>query len=164
MVFRWITCVAGLGLSFLGLSLNAQERLQPEGTHMMIAARAPLSGAGAEAVYQFIKDILHRQYMSSGNPVTAAFQSWRRPNREPFRSGVHGQRFVNHYVNDLAQDYGVLKSGKPFPKGSIIVKESFAVIETGEVMSGTMFLIEKKEKGFNPRSKDWLFMMIKLSD
>jgi hypothetical protein len=28
-------------------------------------------------------------------------------------------------------------------------------------MSGPMFLIEKKEKGSNPRSKDWLFMMIK---
>jgi hypothetical protein len=111
VVFRWITCVAALGLAFLGLSLNAQERQQPAGTHMMIADLASLSGGRAEAVYQFIKDILHRQYMSSGDPVTAAFQSWQRSNREPSRSGVHGQRFVNHYANDLAQDYGVFKSG-----------------------------------------------------
>ena len=90
---------------------------------MMIADPAPLSGARAEAVYPFIKDILHRQYISSGDLVTAAFQSWRRPNREPSGSGVHGQRFVNHYSNDLAQDYGVFKFGKPFPEGSIIVKD-----------------------------------------
>jgi hypothetical protein len=89
MVFRWITCVARLGLAFLGLSLNTQERSQPPGTHMMIADPASLSGARAEAVYQSIKDILRRQYMSSGDPVTAAFQRWRRPNREPSRSGVH---------------------------------------------------------------------------
>jgi hypothetical protein len=160
MVFYRITCIVGLGLAFVGLSLNAQERPQSP-DHMMIADPASLSGERAEAVYQSIKDILRRQYMSSGDPVTAAFQSWRRPNREPYRSGVHGQRFVNHYANDLAQDYGDFKSGKPFPEGSIIVKDSFAVTETGEVMSGPMFLIEKKEKGFNPRSKDWLFMMIK---
>jgi len=163
MVFYWITCIAGLGLAFVGLSLRAQERPQPPGTHMMIADPASLSGERAEAVYQSIKDILRRQYMNSGDPVTAAFQSWRRPNREPYRSGVHGQRFVNHYANDLARDYGAFKSGKPFPEGAIIVKDSFAVTESGEVMSGPMFLIEKREKGFNTPSKDWLFMMIKPS-
>jgi hypothetical protein len=160
MVFRWLTRIAGLGLAFVGLSLSAQEQPQTPGTHMMIADPASLSGARAEAVYQSIKDTLRRQYMSSGDPVTAAFQGWRRPNREPYRSGVHGQRFVNHYANDLAQDYGMFESGMPFPEGSIIVKDSFAVTETGAVMSGPMFLIEKKEKGFNPSSKDWLFMMI----
>ena len=74
MVFRWITCVAGLGLAFVGLSLKAQERPQTLGTHMMIADPASLSGARAEAVYQSIKDTLRRQYMKSGDPVTAAFQ------------------------------------------------------------------------------------------
>ncbi len=161
MVFRWITCVVGLGMAYVATSLDAQEKDTRSSTHMMISDPASLKGDRAEAVYQSIKDTLRQQYMNSGDPVTAAFQAWRRPNREPYRSGVHGQRFVNHYANDVAQDYGVFKSGKPFPEGSIIVKDSFAVTETGEVMSGPMFLIEKKEKGFNPSSKDWLFMMIK---
>ncbi len=163
MVFRWFTCIAGLGLAFVGLSLKAQDRPQTLGTHMMIADPASLSDARAEAVYQSIKDTLRRQYMKSGDPVAAAFQTWRRPNREPYRSGVHGQRFINHYANDLAEDYGDFKLGKPFPEGAIIVKDSFAVTESGGVMSGPMFLIEKKENGFNPSSKDWLFMMIKPS-
>ncbi len=159
MVFRWATCIAELGMAFIGLSLKADERPLTTGTHMMVADPAMLSGARAKAEYQSIKDTLRRQYMNLGNPVTAAFQSWRRPNREPDRSAVHGQRFVNHYANDLARDYGIFQSEKPFPEGAIIVKDSFAVTETGEVMSGPMFLLEKREQGFNPRSKDWLFVV-----
>ena len=69
MVFRWFTCIAGLGLAFVGLSLKAQDRPQAPGTHMMIVDPASLSDARAEAVYQSIKDTLRRQYMKSGDPV-----------------------------------------------------------------------------------------------
>ena len=98
--------------------------------------------------------------MKSGDPVTAAFMTWRRPNKEPYRSGAHGQRFVNHYANGMAKDYGNFKSDTKLPKGSIVVKDSFVVTESGEVMSGPMFLMEKKYAGFNSDSNDWLFMMI----
>ncbi len=66
MVYRWITCIAGLGLAFVGLSTTAQERSKAPGTHMMIADPASLSGERSEAVYQSIRDTLRRQYMQSG--------------------------------------------------------------------------------------------------
>ena len=60
------------------------------------------------------------------------------------------------------EDYGVFKSGKTLSRRGDHCKGQFAVTD-GRGYVGPMFLIEKKEKGFNPRSKDWLFMMIKPS-
>ena len=57
------------------------------------------------------------------------------------------QRVVN-LVHYMAREY-------PF-----VVKDSFTVTEGGEVMTGPLFLMEKRENGFNAGSNDWLYMMV----
>lgn len=134
---------------------------QTGGAHMTIADPAALSGDRAEAVYQAIRYNIARNYAVSGDPVVTAYQSWRRYNTAPYRSALHGERFVNNYANRAAGGYARFEKLGAMPPGAIIAKDSFTVTEAGQVMTGPFFLMEKKQAGFNAASNDWLFMMIR---
>lgn len=129
-------------------------------SHMMLADPANLSGARADSVYLAIRENMRDHYRASGDPVASAYQAWRRYNKVPYRSSLHGALFVNNYANATAARYGKYERLGSLPAGSIVVKDSFAVTEGGEVMTGPLFLMEKRESGFNPASNDWLFMMV----
>jgi hypothetical protein len=129
--------------------------------HLVIADPATLSGERAEDVYQSIRGVLGRRYLESGDPVAGAYQSWKRYNVWPYRSSPHGELFVNNYANSTASRYGLFESLGRLPEGAIVIKDSFMVTEHGEVMTGPLFLMEKRGKGFNTASNDWLFMTIR---
>lgn len=129
--------------------------------HLRVADPASLSGVRAEAVYQAIRDAMRRDYALSNDPVTLAYQGWQRFSRQPYRSGVHGERFVNNYANEAASRYGFFEEAGRMPVGAIVVKDSFVVTATGAVMTGPLFMMEKKPKGFDPNTGDWLFLMIR---
>ena len=130
-------------------------------SHMVIADPATLSGARAESVYRSIRSILGQRYLESGDPVAGAYQNWKRYNAAPYRSSLHGELFVNNYANPLAKRYGRFEKLGRLPPGAIVIKDSFTVTERGEVMTGPLFLMEKKEAGFNKASNDWLYMTIR---
>ena len=67
---------------------------------------------------------------------------------------------MNNYANALAAGYGKYEILGSLPAGSVVVKDSFIVTQGGEVMTGPLFLMEKREAGFNAASNDWLFMMV----
>lgn len=136
------------------------QRDRPAGAHMKVADPASLSGARAEEVYQAIRARLAERYAAAGDPVTQAYQSWRRFNTAPYRSGPHGQRFVNNYANKEASGYGRYEKIGALPEGAMVAKDSFIVAKGGQVLTGPFFLMEKKYKGFNPDARDWLFMMV----
>ena len=46
------------------------------------------------------------------------------------------------------------------PEGAVLVKDSFAVTQRGEVFSGPLFVMEKMAPGFRPESRDWRYTMI----
>lgn len=129
-------------------------------SHMMISDPANLSDEKADSVYLSIRENMRLHYLASGDPVTDAYQSWRRYNTVPYRSSLHGALFVNNYANPTASRYSKFENLGRLPAGSIIVKDSFVVTEGGEVMTGPLFLMEKREAGFNSASNDWLFMTI----
>ncbi len=158
-----ISILNRLGLAALGTFavVAAAAIAQTRGTHMTIADPASLSGDRAEAVYQAIRYQIVQNYSVSGDPVVSAYQSWRRYNTAPYRSGPHGERFVNNYANRSAARYARFEKLGTMPPGAIIVKDSFTVTESGQVMTGPFFLMEKRAPGFNPASNDWLFMMIR---
>ncbi len=139
----------------------AQSSVAPTLEHPKIAAPASLSGARAEAVYQAIRGRIRTNYAASGDPVTLGYQSWKRYNKTPYRSGPHGERFVNHYANDKAADYGKFENLKPLPAGSIIIKDSFAVTRNGAVMTGPLFMMEKMEPGFASAGGNWRYLMLR---
>lgn len=139
----------------------AQSSVAPTLEHPKIAAPASLSGARAEAVYQAIRDRIRTNYAASGDPVTLGYQSWKRYNKTPYRSGPHGERFVNHYANDKAADYGKFENLELLPAGSIIIKDSFTVTRNGAVMTGPLFMMEKMEPGFASAGGNWRYLMLR---
>ncbi len=159
-VFNRLGLVA-LGAFAVVATAAIAETAETQGTHMTIADPASLSGDHAEAVYQAIRNQIGRNYSVSGDPVVTAYQSWQRYNTAPYRSGPHGERFVNNYANRSAARYARFEKLGTMPPGAIIVKDSFTVTKSGQVMTGPFFLMEKKAPGFNPASNDWLFMMIR---
>jgi len=43
----------------------------------------------------------------------------------------------------------------------LVAKDSFTVTQSGGVMTGPLFLMEKREAGFNSATNDWLYMMVR---
>jgi hypothetical protein len=147
-----------IGLAAAAL-VQAQE--MPPKTHMTIARPAELKGARAEAIYQAIRSALQENYAVSGDPIVFEYRNWRRFNTVPYRSTNHGERFVNNYANRPAGKYGLFEKAGEMPEGAVVVKDSFTVSDSGQVMTGPFFLMQKMEPGFNRASGDWMFMMIK---
>jgi hypothetical protein len=150
--------VAGLCAVMPGAGRAQQDR--PAGAHMTVADPALLSGARAEEVYQAIRHRLAERYAGAGDPVARAYLNWRRFNTAPYRSGPHGERFINNYANKEAEGYSRYEKIGELPEGAMVAKDSFVVAKGGQVLTGPFFLMEKKYKGFNPGARDWLFMMI----
>lgn len=162
MINGWFASITISLLSgiFVFATFAAQTGGAPD-SHMVIANPARISGERANAVYLSIRQNMRAHYLASGDPVAAEYQTWRRFNTEPYRSGPHGALFVNHYANGIASAYGRYERVGRLPEGAIVVKDSFVVTRSGEVMTGPLFLMEKRKKGFNPDTNDWLFMMIR---
>lgn len=162
MNFNTVLVVTSLviGAATLSAAPNTKPTKAPE-SHMVLANPADMSGDRAEAVYLAIRQNMRAHYLVSGDPVSGAYQSWQRYNKVPYRSALHGELFVNNYANAPAAAYDKYENIEKLPAGSVVVKDSFAVTESGEVMTGPLFLMEKREDGFNAASKDWLFMMVR---
>jgi len=128
--------------------------------HMTVADPATLGGARAEEVYQAIRVAMRDSYTQAGDPVTQAYQRWHRYNATPYRSTLHGQRFVNVYGNSQARGYGRFEKAGTMPEGAMLAMDSFVVTESGQVMTGPFFLMEKRERGFDATTGDWLYMMV----
>ena len=73
------------GAAVLSAAPKAQTGLAPE-SHMMLANPANMSDDRADAVYLAIRQNMRAHYLASGDPVTGAYQSWRRYNIVPYRS------------------------------------------------------------------------------
>lgn len=148
-------------LFVLSGAVAARAQMDKSQSHMVIADPATLSGERAESVYRSIRWTLRQHYLESGDPVAGAYQNWKRYNTVPYRSSLHGELFVNNYANPLARRYGRFEELGRLPPGAIVIKDSFTVTERGEVMTGPLFLMEKKEPGFNKSTNDWLYMTVR---
>ena len=147
------------GVAAVAAAPKAQTSSAPK-SHMILADPANMSGRRANTVYLAIRQNMRSHYLASGDPITGAYQSWRRYNTLPYRSALHGELMVNNYANAIAARYGKYERLGNLPTGSIVVKDSFTVTKAGEVITGPLFLMEKRENGFNAASNDWLFMMV----
>lgn len=70
-------------------------------------------------------------------------------------SDPHYHKFIRVYTNAVGAK--AMKSGKDFPKGSIIVKEK-RVGKDGEIELYT--IMRKREKDYNPDCGDWEFATV----
>lgn len=128
--------------------------------HFRVRNPAQLEDDEASDIYAQVVDQMVAGYALSGDPSAVAYRSWRRYNRVPYVSATHGKRYINHYANDAARDYGRYEQAGKLPVGAIIAKDSFSVAQDGTAHDGPLFLMEKMAEGFNEASGDWRYTMI----
>ena len=88
------------------------------------------------------------------------YRAWRRLNRAPYISDQHGARFVNVYINDKAVDFFSASDEQQMAVGSVVIKDSISVVESGGIARGPLFIMEKMPAGFAPNFGDWRYTMI----
>jgi hypothetical protein len=147
--------------SFFPSAAKAAESGQKQILHPAIADPANISPQRAEEIYQAIRDQVRDNYARSGDPLFLEYQTWKRFSRLPYRSPNHGERFVNHYANDLGQGYARYEKAGAMPVGTIVIKDSFTVTGHGQVQTGPLFLMEKMPVGFDSLAGTWRFMMLR---
>lgn len=140
---------------------NAAEPNRNTNLHPAIADPANITPARAEEIYQAIRDRVRDNYARSGDPLFLEYQTWKRFTRLPYRSPNHGERFVNHYVNETGARYGEYEQAGSLPVGTIVIKDSFTVTGHGEVQTGPLFMMEKMPEGFVSGAGTWRFMMLR---
>jgi hypothetical protein len=69
----------------------------------------------------------------------------------------HADKFITVYVNDLGRKAMLEMRNPAFPKGSVIVKEKLANQSSPEPELLTVMI--KREKGFNPETGDWEYVV-----
>ena len=75
----------------------------------------------------------------------------------PGVNNPHADKFITVYVNDLGKK-AMMEMRKPdFPKGSVIVKEKL-MTQSG-IEPELLTVMIKREKGFNPETGDWEYMV-----
>jgi len=126
--------------------------------HIVVEQAGEIDGKRAEALYQQMRAAMQDRYALSGEPTAARYQRWTRHNTHPFPSATHGNRFINHYVNALATDYGM--AGHDMPVGAIIAKDALTVMDDGSVYPGPLAIMEKMPAGFDPAAGDWRYIEI----
>lgn len=119
-----------------------------------------LSDFSVRAAYNCARHAMQGAYIKSGFEVAEKYLAWANFSTSPYKSPTHGNRYVNNYANDIAAaGYGQYESMTRIPVGSVLAKDSFYV-EEGKVMIGALYLMEKKNPGYNPRHNDWAYTMI----
>ncbi len=125
--------------------------------HFRLREPADLAPGEAQQIYEIALKALAVGYARSQDPSAGSYTEWQRYNSMPYLSATHGNHFINNYANETARAYG---SGKRLPVGSVIAKDSFSVTETGGILLGPLFLMEKMPKGFSYVSGDWKYSLI----
>ena len=129
--------------------------------HFRLKDPENVSPKEAQNVYEVALQALGPGYTRSGNPTARDYRNWRRYNNAPYLSSRHGNHYLNNYANETARAYGEFEKAGKLPVGSVIAKDSFSITETGGILLGSLFLMEKMPQGFNYVSGDWKYSVIK---
>ncbi len=129
--------------------------------HFRLKDPENVSPKEAQNVYEVALQALGPGYARSGNPTARDYRNWRRYNNAPYLSSRHGNHYLNNYANETARAYGAYEKAGKLPLGSVIAKDSFSITETGGILLGSLFLMEKMPQGFNYVSGDWKYSVIK---
>lgn len=115
----------------------------------------------AAEIYGIIRQAMAAGYPLSGLAAARDYPGWRRYNSQPYLSATHGNHYLNNYANEIAIAYGEFEGAGRLPVGAVIAKDSFAVTETGGILMGPLFLMEKMPQGFSYVSGDWKYTLVK---
>ena len=125
-------------------------------------AKDDLTDAQVADLYACIEGGLLKGLNKSGKTEAAEFRGWFKPSTTPFRSATHGNRFMNHYINETGREayMSFNDEGLKMLVGAIAIKESFNVSKKGKVQRGPLFIMEKVAAGTFPDTGDWKYTTI----
>ena len=129
--------------------------------HYRLRDPKSLDAERAAEIYAITSAAMAVGYPLSGSPVARDYQNWRRYNIAPYLSATHGNHYLNNYANQRALAYGEFEAAGRLPVGSVIAKDSFAVTNSGGILIGPLFIMEKMPQGFNYVSADWKYTLIR---
>ena len=117
--------------------------------------------AEAGAAYDCLIDEMAGGYDRASLKLVANYRSWTNVAAAPYQSATHGSRYVNNYANATgAASYKKFEDVGTMPAGSVLAKDSFVVNANGTTAAGPLFVMEKRNAGFNADSFDWAYTMI----
>ena len=118
-----------------------------------------LNPKAAQKAYDGLKKEMAAAFTQTDDPDAMNYMNWKRYNSAPYESTQHGDRYLNNYANKKAQAYGLYEKSGYMKVGSVLAKDSFTVLKSGEKYAGPLFLMEKMPKGFRPEFGDWKYVM-----
>lgn len=119
-----------------------------------------LDSERAAEIYAIAREAMRAGYPLSGSQIARDYQSWRRYNKAPYLSASHGNHYLNNYANERALAYGEFEGAGQLPVGAVIAKDSFSVTESGGILIGPLFIMEKMPQGFNHVSANWKYSLV----
>jgi hypothetical protein len=90
------------------------------------------------------------------------YKDWKKVNTAPVLSATHGNRYVFTYLNKEAEPSG-LRGRFPFPKGAVLVKESVEAQNGKPGPRGPVFIMEKRDVGYDRDHANWHYAMVEPS-
>lgn len=115
------------------------------------------------ALYDCVRDDLAAAYASGGNEVGLAYRGWDAAATGPAVPGVHGERFLNTFVNEVGHAAYVqyIEDDESFemPVGSVVAKESFTVRD-GAPRLGPLFIMTRVENDAAPDTEGWVYSAV----
>ena len=128
--------------------------------HFRLRHPAHLDPRRAQAIYEIVADAMATGYGRSGLAPARGYRQWRRHNEAPYESATHGNHYLNNYANGIADRYGCAERAGALPVGSVVAKDSFSVTESGGILLGPLFVMQKMPQGFNYVSGDWRYTVV----
>ncbi|MEM9268923.1 MAG: cytochrome P460 family protein [Pseudomonadota bacterium] len=127
-----------------------------------------LTADEVNGLYSCISDALAEGYAKGDNEVAAVYRSWAPTATGPAVPGVHGERFLMTFANDIAaEQYIKYQDDGDFvmPTGSVLAKESFKVTtkegdNKGKVRRGPLFIMTKVGTEAEEHSDGWLYSAV----
>ena len=102
------------------------------------------------ALYACVVDDLEAGYGAEGHEVGAVYRTWGAGATGPAVPGVHGERFLNTFINEVGfEQYIEYAYGDDFamPVGTVIAKESYKLRNDGTPRLGPLLIMTKVEAG-----------------
>ncbi len=123
-----------------------------------------LDEAGVAALYACIDDTLAASYAADNHPVGSVYRDWQVTSTGAYVPGVHGNRLLLTFANDVAYDDYVqyrFEEGFTMPTGSVLAKESFSLTNDGAPRVGPLFIMTKVDAGEADEFDNWVYSAVR---
>ncbi|MDB2408106.1 recombinase [Jannaschia sp.] len=145
--------LAAFAASLFALPAAAQDAP----TCALPADRYDMTAEQVDAMYDCMSGYMAEGYASQGSEIGSNFRDWDKGSIRPVVAGVHGERFLNTFVNEVAaEQYLKYEEGEfEMPVGSVLAKEMIGVRNNGNARRAPLLIMTKVDDA--PDYDNWLY-------